>query len=289
MAGFEGRDRVVCPIEGKVIAVRPDEGWVAVEDDRGIVIDCGHMDTIHPEIREGAGVRRGQEVGVLGRKGPSGNYSHLHVGLYLSRKDFEADRPCRNLNLYPWVLTAFRAATGIELVAVARPHHTAPTGEKVAFDGRHSIAFGGRVVSYRWEFPDGTSEFGPVAAKVFDRPGAYAAVLRVEDDRGRYDLDVCRVRVYSAAQPEDILTTLFFSVSPSLGLHPVEAVRFRGWPQGGEAGPIRLDFGDGTVLEDYRPFSDVEHKYAAPGIYIFTASTEKDGRPAMTKLKVVVE
>jgi murein DD-endopeptidase MepM/ murein hydrolase activator NlpD len=171
LAGFEGRDRVVCPIEGRVIAVRPDAGWVAVEDDRGIVIDCGHMDTIHPEIREGAAVKRGQEVGVLGRKGPSGNYSHLHLGLYLSRKDFEADLPCRNLNLYPWVLAAFQAATGAQLVAVARPHQTAVTGERVVFDGTNSVAFGGRIVSYRWEFPDGSSEPGPVAAKVFARPG----------------------------------------------------------------------------------------------------------------------
>lgn len=289
MAGFEGRDRVVCPIEGRIIAVRPEEGWVAVEDDRGIVVDCGHLDSINPEITEGGGVKRGQELGLLGRKGPSGNYSHLHLGLYLSGEDFEADRPCRNLNLYPWILTAFRAATGTQLLAVARPHHTAATGEKVVFDGRHSVAFGARIVSYRWEFPDGSSEFGPVATKVFNRPGAYAAVLHVEDDRGGRDLDVCRVRVYTAAQPEDILTTLFFSVSPSMGLHPGEAVHFRGWPQGGEAGPIRLEFGDGTVLEDYQSYSDVEHKYATGGIYVFTASTAKDGRPATSKLKVVVE
>ncbi len=64
---------------------------------------------------------------------------------------------------------------------------------------------------------------------------------------------------------------------------------FRGWPQGGEAGPIRLDFGDGTILEAYQPFSDVEHRYAENGIYIVTASAERDGRPAMIKLKVVVE
>jgi len=289
MAGFEGRDKVVSPIDGKVIAARPDEGWVAVEDDRGIVIDCGHLDSIRPGIEEGVTVERGQEVGVLGRKGPSGNYSHLHIGLYLSRRDFEADRPCRNLNLYPWILAAYQAATGVQLFAVARPHHTTLTGEKVAFDGTNSVAFGGKIVSYRWEFPDGMTVDGPIATKIFDRPGAYTAVLRVEDDRGGRDFDICRVRVYTAAQPEDVLTTLFFSVSPSFGLGPGGSVHFRGWPQGGDAGSIRLDFGDGTARDNYEPFSDVEHRYDKPGVYVVTASAEKDGRPAMTKLKVVVE
>jgi hypothetical protein len=289
LAGFEGRDKVVSPIEGKVIAVRPDIGWVAVEDDRGIVIDCGHLDSIHPRIEEGLALKKGDELGVVGRKGPSGNYSHLHLGMYLSRGDFEADRPCRNINLFPWILAAYQTAAGARLMAVARPHHTALTGEKVIFDGRNSVAFGGTIVSYRWEFPDGTTSDGPVAAKVFDRPGAYTAVLHIKDDRGGRDSDICRVRVYTAAQPEDVLTTLFFTVSPSLSLKSGGNVHFRGWPQGGEAGPIRLDFGDGTVLEGYQPFSDVEHRYAEPGMYIITAAAEKDGRPAMTKLKLVIE
>ena len=289
MAGFEGRDRVVSPIEGRVIAVRPESGWVAIEDDRGVVIECGHMDSIRSALKEGVLVKRGEELGIVGKKGPSGNFSHLHVGLYLSRKAFDADRPCRNLNLYPWILAAYQALGGSRIIAVARPHRTAVTGEEVVFDGTQSVAFGGRIVSWNWEFPDGTTEDGPVAAKSFDRPGAYVAVLRVEDDRGNRDVDVCRVRVYSADQPEDVLTTLFFSVSPSLGIRPGQAVHFKGWPQGGEAGPIRLDFGDGTALDGYEPYSEIEHRYAEPGIYIVTASAQKDGYSAMTILKVVVE
>jgi len=174
-------------------------------------------------------------------------------------------------------------------LAMARPHRTALTGEKVVFDGTNSVALGGQIISYCWEFPDGTSTDGPTATRVFDRPGAYAVVLHVEDDRGGRDFDICRVRIYSAQLPEDMLTTLFFSVSPSFGIRPGQAVHFRGWPQGGDAGPIRLDFGDGTALDDYQPFSEVKHYYEKPEIYIVTASAEKDGRPAMTKLKVVVE
>jgi len=289
MAAFEGRDEVLSPIGGRVIAVKPENGWVAVEDDRGIVVDCGHMDSIRPEIKPGAGVERGQPLGRVGRKGPSGNFSHLHLGLYLSRADFEADRPCRNLNLYPWVLAAYREAAGAKLLAVARPHRTAKTGESVAFDGTGSASYGGKIASYRWEFPDGTAADGPRAARAFDRPGIYAVVLRIEDDRGLRDADVCRVRVYSAARPEDILPTLFFTVSPSLGVRPGDPVHVRGWPQGGDAGPIRLDFGDGTILRDYEPYADIEHRYEKPGLYLVTAVAGTAGRPAMEKIKVVVE
>lgn len=277
----------VLPIVNDGLRLQADttSGWLQM----GNRVQLSLWDARDPGIREGAEVKRGQEVGTLGRKGPSGNYSHLHLGLYLSRKDFDADRPCRNLNLYPWILTAYQAAAGTKPMAVARPHHTAVTGEKVVFDGRKSIAIGAKIISYRWEFLDGTSEDGPIAAKVFDRPGAYTAVLHIEDDRGGCDIDICRVRIYTASKREDVLTTLFFSVSPSFGIRLGEAVHFRGWPQGGNPGPIRLDFGDGEALPDYKPFFDAEHRYEKPGTYIVTASAEKNGRPAMTKLKVVVE
>lgn len=288
MAGYEGRDEVLSPVEGLVIAVKPEDGWLAVEDDRGIVVDCGHMDSIRPEIREGGRVVRGQPVGLVGRKGPSGNYSHLHLGLYLRRADFEADRPCRNLNLTPWIVEAYRAATGTTLLAVARPHLTAPTGEKIVFDGRNSVAYGGRIVSYRWEFSDGSSASGPVAEKAFDRPGVHTAVLRIEDDRGGRDADVCRARIYTAGRPEDMLATLFFTASPTGGLKAGRVVHFRGWPQGGDAGRIRLDFGDGSPSLDYEAFTDAAHRFGKPGLYIVTAHAEKDGRTATEKLKIVV-
>ncbi len=290
MAGFEGRDRVVAPIDGTVIAVVPKDGWVGIEDDRGIVMDLGHLDSIRPEIKVGMAIRRGQPVGIVGRKGPSGNYSHLHHGIFLSRADFDADRSSRNVNLYPWVREAYRAASGARLMAVARPHHTARTGEAVLFDGGQSEAFGGKVVSYRWEFSDGSVAEGPAVKKAFDRPGYYAVVLRVEDDRGGRDFDVSQVRVYTAAVPEDVLTTLFFTGWPSAGARAGEAVHFKGWPEGGTTGPIRVDFGDGTAaLEDYRPETDVEHVYAKPGAYVVTASAEAAGRPAIAKIKMVVE
>ncbi|MDP2898183.1 MAG: PKD domain-containing protein [bacterium] len=289
MAGFEGRDEVVACVEGTVIGAYPDVGTLLLEDDRGIVFEYGHMEKILPEVKEGLKVRRGQKVGLLGRKGGSGNFSHLHVGVYLSKDDLAAGRTCRNLNLYPWLMEAFRKASGRTLFAVARPHHAVRTGETVRFDGARSLSYGSKIKTFRWEFHDGTSADSARAEKVYDRPGTYMAALYVEDEKGLRDVDFCKVKVYSKDKVEDVMPIFFLTYSPSRGVRVGQTVYFRGWPQGEEAGAIRIDFGDGTVIEKYAPYSEVRHSFQKPGIHIVTATTTAAGFSVTQKLKVIVE
>ncbi len=289
MAGFEGRDEVVACVDGTVIGVYPDVGTLIFEDDRGIVFEYGHMEKIFPEVKEGVKVKRGQKLGLLGRKGGSGNFSHLHVGAYLSRDDLAAGRNCRNLNLYPWLMEAFRKASGRTLFAVARPHHAVRTGESIRFDGTRSLSYGSKIKTYRWEFHDGTSVNGARAEKVYDRPGTYMATLWVEDEQGSRDVDFCKVKVYSKDKVEDVMPILFLTYSPSRGVRAGQTVYFRGWPQGEEADAIRIDFGDGTVIEKYAPYSEVRHSFQKPGIHIVTATTTAAGFSVTQKQKVIVE
>jgi murein DD-endopeptidase MepM/ murein hydrolase activator NlpD len=288
MAGFEGRDEVLACVDATVIGVYPDVGTLILEDDRGIIFEYGHMDRILPEIKVGSEVKRGQKLGLLGRRGGSGNFSHVHVGTYLSKEDLAAGRNCRNLNLYPWLMEAFRKASGQTLFAVARPHHAVRTGETVRFDGTRSLAYGSKIKTFRWEFHDGTSVDRARAEKVYDRPGTYMAALWVEDERGLRDVDFCKVKVYSSDKVEDVMPILFLSYSPSRALRAGQTVYFRGWPQGAEAGPIRLDFGDGTVIENYTPYSEVSHSFQNRGIHIVTGTTTAEGFSVTQKLKVIV-
>jgi murein DD-endopeptidase MepM/ murein hydrolase activator NlpD len=89
----------VSAIAGVVVQADAGEGNLAIKDDRGLILYYGHLDSILAGIRIGAPVRRGQWVGMLGRRGASGNSSHLHVGVYFSDADLAADRLSRNLNL----------------------------------------------------------------------------------------------------------------------------------------------------------------------------------------------
>ena len=159
MAGYEGREEVVSTVAGNVVMFWPSREnlcSVVIQDDAGFHWEIAHLSSVAPEIVLNARVALGQKLGMLGRTGPSGNFSHLHLGSYLTRHDVDVDNRDRRLNLYPWLVAAYQAQHPQGLVAVARPHHQVLTGENIDFDGSNSLAWGGgKIVEWRWVFPDG--------------------------------------------------------------------------------------------------------------------------------------
>ena len=288
LAGYEGRQKVVSAIDGGVVQADSREGNLCIRDDRGLILHYGHLDSILTGIRSGVRVRRGEWVGMLGRQGASGNFSHLHVGVYLSETDLAADRPCRNLNLYPWLVAAYQAGRGSELHAMAGPHQTTFVGDPVRLDGRNSIAGPAEIASYRWDFQDGTSVAGPVAEKAFEKPGCYVAALWVTDSRGNLDVGFCRIKVFSRSVTEGVIPTLFVTHTPADGLRVNEPVNFRVWPQGMPLESIAIDFGDGTVVADYRPYSAITHTFATPGLHVVTAIGKAGALPVTQRIKTRV-
>ena len=286
LAGYEGRQKVMSCIDGVVIEANRREGDLLVQDDAGFVVHFGHLDAILSGITVGARVTRGQWVGMLGRRGASGNFSHLHVG---TATDRTRGQPNRNLNLFPWLVAAYEAGHGAALHAVARPHQAVLTGDRVRFDALRSIVPDAAGAAFRWEFHDGVSIEGPEAEAVYEKPGCYMATLWVEDSRGRIDVDFCTVRVYTRGAPETVVPTLFATHAPAAFIRVDQPVAFRLWPQGEPVADIRIDFGDGTVIEDYRPYSAVVHAFAQPGLHVVTAAGTAGALPVMQKLKVVVE
>jgi len=290
--GFEGREEVVSATEGKIVMFWPsreDLCSVVVQDDNGFLWEYAHLNSVAPEIALNTHVIQGQKIGILGKTGPSGNFSHLHLGSYLSRNDVDTGNMNRRLNLYPWLVAAYQAQHPKGLFAVARPHHTVLTGEKVVLDGVHSLAWGGsKIVKWRWILPGGRTVKQVRAETEFDRPGAYLATLWVKDDQGREDVDFCQIKVFSRANPEKGMPHIYLSYTPTEDVRPGQPVRFRGWFQGKGEGPIKVDFGDGTRLTDYQEYSEVQHSFKTPGIHIVTAQGEAGGRPITQKVKVVV-
>jgi len=289
LAGYEGRQKVLSAIDGVVAGANPEQGDLTIKDDRGVIVHFGHLDSILSGIREGAQVKRGQWVGMLGRRGGSGNFSHLHVGIFLSDTDLSADRAARNLNLYPWVVAAYRSENDAGPFAVARPHKAVLTGEKVLFEGASSMAPGSSIESFRWESHDGTRAEGARAEKVYEKPGCYIASLWVKDARGRVDVDFCRVRVYSRSKPEDVVPTLFVTFEPSAGVLADRPVHFRIWPQGRDVSDIRVDFGDGATVQGYEPYSAITHSFRDAGIHIVTVTGTAGDSPVTEKVVVHVE
>lgn len=283
LAGYESGEEIVSATDGVVLKFWPNEAnrcAVVVQDAEDCEWGYVHLATFAPELAVGARVRRGQKLGTLGKTGPSGNFAHLH---------FSRRAVGRNLNVYPWLMTAYQAEHPKGLLAVARPHHMVLTSEKELFDGSNSLAFGGRrIVEWRWVFHDGQTVRHAKAEKVFDKPGAYIAELWVKDDRGAEDVDFCQVKVFSASAPERAMPHIFMTSTPTENIQPGQPVQFRFWFQGKGGGPMTVDFGDGTRLDDYRSYAEHAHGFQRPGIHIVTVRCEADGNPITNKLKVVV-
>ncbi|MBN1851462.1 MAG: peptidoglycan DD-metalloendopeptidase family protein [Pirellulales bacterium] len=286
-AGFERRQKVVSCIDGIAVQVHRDEGTFAVQDQHGFILAFCHLDSILSEFHEGTPVQRGQWIGMVGKRGASGNFPHLHVGAYLSDAAKDSGQMSRNLNLYPWLVAAYLEKARDVLYAVARPHHVVQIGQTERFDGTHSLVRGSKTVSYRWEFHDGTRADGPRTERTFDKSGCYMAALWIEDGHGAVDVDFCKVKVYSHPAPEDIIPTLFVTFKPADVVRVGQPVNFRIWPQGDVTDSITIDFGDGTHLDAYRPYSSIAHRFAHPGIHIVTASTKSHGMPVTQQIKVI--
>ena len=282
MAGYEGGEEVVSAAEGKLVKFWPSREnlcGVNIEDAQGLTWSYVHLASVAPGLVLGAPVAKGQKIGVLGKTGPSGNFSHLHLGREGNDK---------RLNLYPWLVAAYQAEHPKGLLAVARPHHTVRTGEKEVFDGASSLAFGGKIVEWRWVFHDGQEVRQARAEKVYDKPGAYVAALWVKDDKGARDVDFCQVKVFSAANPESTMPHIFMTCTPTEDIRPGRPVRLRFWFQGRGGGPIQVDFDDGTHVAGYQSYTELAHSFKAPGLHVVTAQTTADGMPVAQKLKIVV-
>jgi len=289
-AGYEGKEQIVSCTEGEVIRLSCEREhiYVVILDNNGLIWEYGHLDSISSQVKKGAHIKKGQKIGVLGKTGPSGNFSHLHLGTYLSKADLEAGRNNRRLNLYPWLIAAYQRQYRRTLYAIARPHQTVSTGDRVIFDASRSLGFGTRIVSYKWVFSDGQTINGVKAEKTFDKPGVYIATLWVEDENGARDVDFCRVRVFTKSSPEGSIPTIFMTHTPTYNILVNQPVLFRFWLQGVKGKPIQVDFGDGTIVERYDSYEEIRHNFKSSGIHIVTASGTVDGKPIMQKQKVIV-
>ncbi len=81
-------------------------------------------------------------------------------------------------------------------VADAGPDQSAYTGDTVTFDGSSSYDVDGEIVSYDWDFGDGSPHGTDViASHVYSVAGAYTVILMVTDNGGLTDTDNCTATI----------------------------------------------------------------------------------------------
>jgi hypothetical protein len=239
----------------------------------------------------------GQKIGVLGKEGGSGGWSHLHFDV----KSKQLSGKWGVQDAYAFLWQAYQREHKPKIIAVARPHHLVAVGEKTTLDGSRSWSATGKIARYEWTFGDGGTAEGVTAQRTYPRPGSYSAVLKVTDAEGTVDYDFAVVQVIDPKQPDNPPPTIHASYAPTFGLRAGDPVTFKVRTFRTDAGNETWDFGDGSqpvnVHSDGNAqprgpdgYAETVHRFASPGHFIVRVEgTGHDGMKATAHLQVRVE
>jgi murein DD-endopeptidase MepM/ murein hydrolase activator NlpD len=307
--GAEGMVDIVAATDGLVVSagtealngyentpVSPRYDVIYILDDLGWYYRYSHLYAIDPAVRPGRQVKMGQKIGVLGKEGGSGGWSHLHF-------DIQSRQPSGKWGVqagYAFVWEAYLREYSPKLIAVARPHHLAWVGEKVRLDGTRSWSESGKIAGYDWTFSDGTKASGPIVERTYSRPGAYSEILKVTDEQGRVDYDFAVVQVIDKEHPDQLPPTIHAVYAPTFGIKPGDTITFKVRTFRTTFGNETWDFGDGSPMVAVKSDGNVEplakdgyavtvHSYEKPGDYIVRVERNNEhGHEAVGHLHVRV-
>ena len=306
--GCEGLTEVVAATDGLVVSVanktldgysltpvRPRYDVVYLLDERGWYYRYSHLHTIDAGITLGSRVKMGQKIGILGKEGASGGWTHLHFGI----KSRQPSGKWGTQEAYAFAWEAYIKEQKPDVIAVARPHHFIRAGETITLDGTKSWAASGQIASYTWTFTDGSTSSEATLTRTYTQPGSYSEQLKVTDAAGHTSYDFAIVQVIGT-DAKHLPPTIHPTFHPTQHLKPGQPITFKVRTfrdHGGET----WEFGDGTppvnVTSDgnAKPlakdgYAITEHAFAKAGDHIVTVQhTNARGERAIAHLWVRVE
>lgn len=309
IGGCEGMVDVVAATDGLVVSsgtkilpgfddtpAKPRYDVIYLLDDQGWYYRYSHLMVIEPEVQPGARVKMGQKIGVLGKEGASGGWSHLHF-------DITSKQPSGKWGIqegYAFLWEAYRNQYQPKIQAVARPHHFTWAGEKATLDGSRSWSSAGKIAKYEWTFTDGTTATGPTVVRVYEKPGAYSEILKITDAAGRIDYDFAAVEILDKQHSEQLPPTIHPTYAPTFGIKPGDPVTFKVRTFRTTHGNETWDFGDGSPRVDVQSDGNVKplakdgyavttHRFAQAGHYLVRVErSAADGSKAIAHLHVRV-
>ncbi|UCD00087.1 MAG: peptidoglycan DD-metalloendopeptidase family protein [Phycisphaerales bacterium] len=307
--GAEGLVDVVAATDGLVVSaglerlpgyddspVAPRYDVIYVLDGRGWFYRYSHLYKIDDSVRPGQRVTMGQRIGILGKEGGSGGWSHLHF-------DIKCKQPSGLWGIqngYAFAWEAYQRERQPEITAVARPHHLTWAGEAVELDASRSWSRAGTIEKFEWTFCDGGSATGPRAKRTYDKPGEYNEIVKVTDASGQIDYDFAVVQVVDRDKPDRLPPAIHAAYWPTFDIKPGDEITFKVRSFGTTHGSEVWDFGDGSAkvtvqsdgnanVHDPNGYAATTHRYEAPGQYIATVRRSNErGDEAITHLQIVV-
>jgi murein DD-endopeptidase MepM/ murein hydrolase activator NlpD len=269
---------------------------VYLRDNRGWYYRYSHLYEIDQRIVPGRTIQMGERLGLIGKEGASGGWSHLHFEI----KSRQPSGKWGTQASYAFLWEAYRRQYQPKMQAVARPHHLIFAGESAELDGGKSWSASGKIARYDWAFTDGSAAAGAAIERTYRRPGEYSEVLRVTDADGRIDYDFAIVQVINRERPDDRPPTIHAVYFPTFGIKAGDPVTFKVRTFGTTHGREVWDFGDGSGESTTQSDGNVErhakdgyaviqHRYEKPGHYLVRVERANErGEKAITHLQVRV-
>ncbi len=320
--GAEGLVEVIAATNGLVVSagleklpgyentpVTPRYDVIYILDDRGWFYRYSHLYEIDSSVKPGLHVKMGQKIGILGKEGGSGGWSHLHF-------DIKCRQPSGMWGIqngYAFIWQVYQREYQPKIIAVARPHHVAWAGEVVELDATRSWSRYGKIKKFEWTFCDGTSATGPKVRRTYDKAGEYNEILKVTDASGNIDYDFAVVQIIdknpanggfksepSVAGPDQLPPTIHAAYYPTFDIKPGDEITFKVRSFRTTYGSEVWDFGDGSPKVTVRSDGNIQvhnpqgyavttHRYKKPGHYIATVKRSNEhGHEAITRLHICV-
>lgn len=255
---------VVLDEHKKDTPVEPRYDVVYLLDGRGWYYRYSHLKEIDKQIVPGRLIVKGDRVGLLGKEGGSGGWSHLHF-------EISSRQPSGKWGTqegYAFLREAYLQQYKPKLLAVARPHHLIWAGDSVKLDGARSWSASGKIASYQWQLSDGSMAKGTSLNRTYAKPGRYSEVLQIADDAGNIAYDFAVVVVADRDHPERHTPTIHANYYPTTGIHPGNPITFKVRTFNTSMGKEIWDFGDGS--EKVEVHSDGNRNSLAPDGYAVT-------------------
>jgi murein DD-endopeptidase MepM/ murein hydrolase activator NlpD len=311
IGGVEGMVEVVAATDALVVSsgldvleghdqdtpVQPRYDVVYLRDGRGWYYRYSHFQSIDPQRVVGRQVKQGDRLGVLGKEGASGGWSHLHF--HISSRQPSGEWGLQNA--YAFLHEAYCKQYQPPVLACARPQQLVRAGDTATLDGSRSWSACGTIREYHWTFTDGTTAVGQRVQRTYPESGKYSEILRVTDSQGNIDYDFAIVQVIDPDRPDRYAPSLHAAYAPTFDIRPGDPVTFQVRASRITGGDEVWDFGDGSPpvrtrsdgnLKPLAPdgYASVVHRYSQPGHYRIHVHRQDDsGATAHVRLHVRVE
>lgn len=299
---YAATDGVVVSARGEVLLGEPQEpineryDVVYIRDARGWYYRYSHFDSIHPDLQVGQRVRAGHKLGMLGKEGGSGGWSHLHFHIM-------SKQPSGRWGVqegYAFLWQAYLRQYEPSVLAVARPHTVVPAGEATTLSAGKSWSKSD-IQSYEWTLSDGSVRSGREVEQTYDSPGMYSEIVKVTDSQGNYDYDFATVLVFEEGssyenRPPRIHAAYYPTTDITAGDKVFFQVRARETTEGYDV----WNFDDGsapvTVKSNIDPdnhagvgYATTSHRFEEEGDYLVKVHRKTPEGTATTHLHVKVQ